>query len=108
MQLVIWALVVLYVLYSQGTDTCPDKCSCEKASSCDGTNINCYRSGLTGVPTDNPTDTCYLNLWENKITTLPNGIFDALTSLETLDLESNEITTLPNGIFDALTSLQTL
>ncbi|XP_056008332.1 leucine-rich repeat transmembrane protein FLRT3-like isoform X2 [Ostrea edulis] len=39
---------------------------------------------------------------------LPNGIFDVLTKLETLNLGNNNITTLPNGIFDALTKLQKL
>ncbi|XP_056007350.1 leucine-rich repeat-containing protein 3-like [Ostrea edulis] len=84
MQLVVWALVVFSVLYSQGTDACPDQCSCSKISICDGTYVNCRSRGLTGIPTDIPTDTCYLGLEANEITTLPNGIFDALTSLQTL------------------------
>ncbi|XP_056007243.1 leucine-rich repeat-containing protein 15-like isoform X5 [Ostrea edulis] len=109
MQLVVWALVVLSVLNSQGTDACPDQCSCSKERYlCDGTYVDCDSRGLTGVPTNIPTDTCFLDLDSNQITTLPNGIFDALTSLQTLSLGWNKITTLPIGIFDALTSLQKL
>ncbi|XP_056006931.1 leucine-rich repeat-containing protein 15-like [Ostrea edulis] len=108
MQLVVWTLVVLPVLYSQGTNACPDQCSCTKTYLCDGTYVYCDSRELTGVPTDIPTDTCYLDLGNNKITTLPSGIFDALKSLQELFLQGNKITTLLTGTFDALSSLQTL
>ena len=42
------------------------------------------------------------------MTTLPEGVFDGLTSLESLSLAGNQLTTLPEGVFDGLTSLQDL
>ena len=50
----------------------------------------------------------YLRLNSNNLTSLPQGIFSDLTSLELLDLASNHLTTLPQGIFSGLTSLETL
>ncbi|XP_056007381.1 slit homolog 2 protein-like isoform X2 [Ostrea edulis] len=108
MQLVVWALIVFSVFYSQGAGACPDQCNCTDAHFCDGTFVDCRHSQLTEVPTNIPSDTCDLHLWGNNITTLPNRIFDALKKLMRLSLSSNKITTLPIGIFDALTSLQKL
>ena len=42
------------------------------------------------------------------MTALPDGVFDDMTSLQTLELQRNQLTTLPAGVFDGLTSLQTL
>ena len=42
------------------------------------------------------------------LVTLPDGIFDQLTSLIQIDLSSNNLVTLPNGIFDQLTLLTSL
>ena len=46
-----------------------------------------------------------LDLDVNNLVTLPNGIFDQLTSLTVLDLDFNNLVTLPDGIFDQLTAL---
>ncbi|XP_056008138.1 vasorin-like [Ostrea edulis] len=108
MRLVVWVSVVFPVLYSQGTDACPDECYCEQSSYCNGTYIGCGFRGLSRVPTNIPTNTCELGLWNNAITTLENGIFDGLTNLQILGLWNNAITTLENGIFDGLTNLQIL
>ncbi|XP_056008141.1 slit homolog 3 protein-like [Ostrea edulis] len=108
MRLTFWVSVVLSVLYSHGTDACPDKCRCSKSSFCNGTNVNCYDRGLSGVPTNIPTDICDLYLSGNKIATLQTGNFDKLTNLHTLSLWGNDIAILPNGIFDVLTNLQFL
>ena len=51
-------------------------------------------------------ETLYLNV--NRLTTLPAGVFDNLTNLRELNLAHNQLTTLPAGVFDGLTSLQTL
>ena len=50
----------------------------------------------------------WLALYSNQITVLPQGIFDALNQLEVLGLDNNQITVLPQGIFDALNQLQRL
>ena len=51
-----------------------------------------------------------LNLNSNDLTesTVPSGIFDDLTNLETLDLSANDFTTLPAGLFTSLSALTTL
>ena len=46
-----------------------------------------------------------LSLQGNRISSLPAGIFDGLTSLWRLHLEGNRISSLPAGIFDDLTNL---
>ena len=37
---------------------------------------------------------------------LPDGIFDQLTALESLELSYNQLGELPDGIFDELTDLE--
>ena len=44
----------------------------------------------------------------DRMTTLPAGLFDRLTTLTTLRLEHNDLETLPDGIFERLTRLTTL
>ena len=49
-----------------------------------------------------------LSLSDNLLTTLPEGVFHGLTSLSDLRLGANQLTTLSAGVFDGLTSLQWL
>ncbi|KGM94681.1 hypothetical protein Z968_11245 [Clostridium novyi A str. 4552] len=44
----------------------------------------------------------------NGIKEIPEGVFDRLANLETLDLSGNKLSTLPVGIFDKLTKLKSL
>ena len=65
-------------------------------------------NGLVTLPEgifDQLTSLTGLDLWDNDLVTLPDGIFDQLTSLTGLDLGGNDLVTLPDGIFDQLTSL---
>ena len=57
---------------------------------------------------DELTSLTELNLGGNDLSTLPAGIFDELTSLTSLHLGDNDLSTLPGGIFDELTSLTEL
>ena len=57
-------------------------------------------AGLTELKT--------LNLFNNKLTALPDDVFDELTALKTLNLDHNELNTLPDGVFERLTALQVL
>ena len=54
---------------------------------------------------DHLTSLNQLNLGENALVTLPEGIFDQLSSLTTLWLNSNALVALPDGIFDKLAGL---
>ena len=68
------------------------------------------QSPLTTLPDgifDGLTSLRTLSLQDNKLT-LQAGLFDRLTRLRTLSLVRNQLTTLPAGIFDSLTSLQYL
>ena len=54
-----------------------------------------------------------LNLWQlslndNNITSLPRGIFDGMTRLQTLNLYNNRITSIEAGTFDKQTNLEVL
>ena len=57
---------------------------------------------------DELTSLTSLNLWANDLSTLPDGLFDELTSLTTLSLSYNDLPALPDGLFDELTSLTLL
>ncbi len=50
----------------------------------------------------------YLDLWNNGLGSLPEGIFDELTALEYIFLTNNALSRLPEGIFDELTALERL
>ncbi|CAM9662308.1 unnamed protein product [Ectocarpus sp. 4 AP-2014] len=49
-----------------------------------------------------------LYFWENSLTTLPTGIFEGLTALETVYFWDSALTTLPAGLFEGLTALKIL
>ena len=75
-------------------------------------NIYLHTKGITEIPTDVSfcSFTSLREIWlnDNKLTTLPVGIFNSLNSLETLNLYNNTLTTLDKDIFNGLTSLQNL
>ncbi|MYB22522.1 MAG: leucine-rich repeat protein [Chloroflexi bacterium] len=49
-----------------------------------------------------------LNLEECGLTTLPDGAFRGLSGLQVLDLSDNQLTTLPEGVFTDLSGLRTM
>jgi len=63
-------------------------------------------TGLQTIPYINRVFT--LDLTNNKLTTLPVGIFNGFTNLRKLHLTLNQLTTLPVGIFDGLNELKVL
>jgi Leucine-rich repeat (LRR) protein len=50
----------------------------------------------------------FLDVSANQLTTLPAGVFDALTALFKLDVSANQLTSLPAGAFDKLVNLASL
>ena len=50
----------------------------------------------------------HLDMHGNKITSLPDGVFDALPLLEELWLEKNGLTALPEGVFGMSAKLKIL
>jgi len=68
-------------------------------------NIN-NLTGLQNIPGIKSLKILALN--NNKLTSLPTGIFNGLDKLETLLLANNQLTTLPKGIFNSLNKLQKL
>ena len=49
-----------------------------------------------------------LGLSGNNLSSLPQGIFQGLSNLQTLRLEENNLSSLPQGIFQGLSNLQSL
>eukprot|EP00058_Branchiostoma_floridae_P015228 XP_002600716.1 hypothetical protein BRAFLDRAFT_83458 [Branchiostoma floridae] len=70
--------------------------------SCRSGRVSCEDADLTDVPTDIPPDTGTLELTGNKITSLPELVFDDLPQVSTLDLSDNEIASIEVGAFDGL------
>ncbi len=68
-------------------------------------------AGLTSLPEDvfeGLSSLTFLDLGVNDITSLPEGVFRGLSKLETLWISSNELTSLPPDLFDGLSSLENL
>ena len=49
-----------------------------------------------------------MNLYNNRIGSLPEDVFDGLSELRTLNLKYNQISTLPDGLFSGLSNLEVL
>ena len=49
-----------------------------------------------------------LQLGDNMLSELPDGVFDELTALKSLLLHENRLSELPDGVFDELTALESL
>ncbi|KAM8885990.1 platelet glycoprotein Ib beta chain [Spinachia spinachia] len=64
---------------------CPHLCSCH------GSEVNCSSRSLnfSSLPTSFPPETSSLRLHDNRLTVLPNGLLDDLTSLRSVSLQGN-------------------
>uniref|UniRef100_H2ZK38 LRRNT domain-containing protein n=1 Tax=Ciona savignyi TaxID=51511 RepID=H2ZK38_CIOSA len=98
-------LVILSVLRS-GTSlvTCPALCTCNSRE------VWCENKGLTAIPIGIPVDTRKLYLFDNNITTIPEGSLSRLKDLQMLVLTSNGLTNdaIRPGLFRQMKKLEAL
>nr|BAI66955.1 variable lymphocyte receptor B [Eptatretus burgeri] len=95
-------VLLALLLCCRNGKACPSRCSCS------GTEVSCSSQSRTSVPTGIPASTTNLQLYSNKLQSLPSGLFDKLTQLTRLELYSNQLQSLPSGVFDKLTELKEL
>lgn len=81
-------LLLLYLLPlfgGQRSSACPHLCSC------DDSQVDCSGRSLTSssLPTSFPVGTTSLRLHNNRLTSLPHGLLDGLTSLRSVSLHGN-------------------
>uniref|UniRef100_A0A9R1SHX4 Vasorin b n=3 Tax=Cyprinus carpio TaxID=7962 RepID=A0A9R1SHX4_CYPCA len=84
-------------------DTCPKDCTCPAQDS-----IFCFSRKDTKMPNKVPTTTKKLYVFKNGIEFLSQEDFLELESLEMLDLSQNKLTELPDSVFEPLSSLHNL
>lgn len=82
---------------------CPAECSCQGQDS-----IFCIQRRSSIVPPRVPTTTQNLYIFQNGINTLSQDDFNGLGELELLDLSQNELADIPDGVFEMLSKLKNL
>lgn len=97
----LWVLVLLMELSC--VLCCPDKCSCKVAGS-----LWCIKTGLSAMPQRIPPTTSSIYAFENAIATLRSEDFAGLHELRLLHLSHNKISRLPQQVFQPLTLLSNL
>uniref|UniRef100_UPI00398EF0D9 slit homolog 2 protein isoform X1 n=1 Tax=Pristiophorus japonicus TaxID=55135 RepID=UPI00398EF0D9 len=79
---------------------CPEKCRCE------GTTVDCSNQRLTKIPDHIPQYTAELRLNNNEFTVLEaTGIFKKLPQLRKINLSNNKITDIEEGVFEGATGV---
>ncbi|KAL1005740.1 hypothetical protein UPYG_G00063370 [Umbra pygmaea] len=86
-----------------GPVDCPEDCSCQGHGS-----IFCIMRRSTVIPRNLPPSVTDLYVFQNGIDTLAREDFTGLEELKMLDLSQNKLTEVPDGVFQPLTSLQNL
>ncbi|KAK5870993.1 hypothetical protein PBY51_003896 [Eleginops maclovinus] len=78
-------LCLLLLFGGQRSSACPHPCSCH------GSQVNCSSRSLTSssLPINFPAGTTSLFLQNNRLTHLPNGFLEGLTSLRSVSLHGN-------------------
>uniref|UniRef100_A0A8C0EX02 Slit guidance ligand 3 n=1 Tax=Bubo bubo TaxID=30461 RepID=A0A8C0EX02_BUBBB len=87
---------------SASSITCPSACTCSNNV------VDCRGRGLTEIPANLPEDIWEIVLYGNKITEIPQGLFDDLVSLQLLLLNANKINCLRVNTFQGLHNLKLL
>uniref|UniRef100_A0A4W4HLJ4 Slit homolog 1a (Drosophila) n=1 Tax=Electrophorus electricus TaxID=8005 RepID=A0A4W4HLJ4_ELEEL len=82
---------------------CPAKCRCESNV------VDCSNLRLTKVPDHIPASTAELRLNNNEITSLEaTGAFKTLTQLKKINLSNNKISEIEDGVFEGASSITEL
>ncbi|CAL8345513.1 unnamed protein product [Lota lota] len=85
MDLLLFYLLFLLGVKGQVSSVCPHSCSCHQG------HVNCSHKSLTSsmLPSHFPPGTTQLNLHNNLLTILPNGLLDDLPYLRSVTLHGN-------------------
>ncbi|XP_069789813.1 platelet glycoprotein Ib beta chain isoform X2 [Narcine bancroftii] len=77
--------LVLLSMLPAAVFQCPERCRCS------GTMVDCSGQELTAstIPRRFPPATRQIQLSHNKLSTIPNGLFDSLRDLESVTLDNN-------------------
>uniref|UniRef100_A0A8C5REK9 Slit guidance ligand 2 n=1 Tax=Laticauda laticaudata TaxID=8630 RepID=A0A8C5REK9_LATLA len=82
---------------------CPEKCRCE------GTTVDCSNQKLSKIPEHLPQYTAELRLNNNEFTVLEaTGIFKKLPQLRKINLSNNKITDIEEGVFEGAAGVNEL
>ncbi|KAK7939826.1 hypothetical protein WMY93_003152 [Mugilogobius chulae] len=97
--------VLLVLLHPDASfsSTCPKDCTCSPADS-----TMCYQRRSSSIPTGVSSSTKNLYLFSNGIESLNTDDFRGMEKLEMLDLSQNKLTELPDRVFEPLYSLRNL
>ncbi|XP_064630096.1 polycystin-1-like [Lineus longissimus] len=104
---IIFCAILVTLDVSWACTPCHSSCSCTRRTDQTCT-VDCSSRDLSIPPASNqlPNSSTIseLLLQQNRISTLASDAFDAFTNLEKLDLSNNSLTTLSDGIFNSLTT----
>ncbi|XP_071115446.1 toll-like receptor 4 [Haliotis cracherodii] len=102
-------LMFLSAMSAQMTRQRPDAMAvCDVTSVNSSFLVDCSSRNLSEVPVNFPTNTSFINLRKNKLSTILNNSFQELSSVRVLNLSDNHISLLEANAFTGLPNLEEL
>ncbi|CAI9744536.1 adhesion G-protein coupled receptor G6-like [Octopus vulgaris] len=101
--LVLILCTILFLEAQADSDICKI-CTCTSLT----TKINCDNRSPASIPQPIPTNVEYLDLQDNNIATIQEGVFTGLKNLKQLILWNNKISTIEEDVFTRLSDLTSL